>query len=418
MVDRLEAGYNNSKFRTSMTQQEGHVPARVVQGYVTNINLTKWTVDIIGQYDRKKWFNIQVGSPYLHHSNGEGISIFPEVGATAMVCLPSDSSPPFVLAFVMPMETVDDSSTDAPQGTTSHGQQTPNATAASFSGGRPAPKPGDIWMRTRDNNFVILHRGGVVQIGATELAQRIYIPLNNFITDVSQNYQHYNSNGSIVWGMQLGASQTQIPSQFMQTFRVFATDQYADIKVAAGKVYSPVPEPDGGQVLAQTGVGQGDNGQGSNPIIYEVTVSPKGFVAETGALASSNTPAASVFKFTFDRTGNTLLRTEGNFTLQTAKTLLLKVNDLTVEAADAVSMTAVNGFDIDGGQYAHIKGQVVRLGQGISAVARLGDVVTIQPSTPISITFGATPIPGVPAVGVLSLPISGTITTGNPAVKA
>jgi hypothetical protein len=404
-----------------MTSKEGHVAARIVQGSIVNINLTKWTVDIIAQYDRKRYFNIQVSSPYLHHSNGEGISVFPEVGATAMVCLPSDSSPPFVIAFVMAVETVNDSADDAPAGTTSHGQQTPNPTDASFAGGRPQPVPGDIWMRTRDDNFVILHRGGVLQIGATELAQRIFIPLNNLVTDISENYEHHNSNGSIVWGLQTGPSQTQIASQYMQTFRIFTADQYADIKLACGKVYSPVPEPDGGVTLVEAGVAQGDDGQGSNPIIFEVTVSPKGFVAQSGDLADATaTVQDSVLKFTFDRQGNTLLRTEGNLMIQVAKQLTFKLTQpFALEANDTASMTAKNGFDIDGGAYTHVKGSVVRLGAGQSGVARLSDLVSVQAAAvPCVVTFTNPPSAGPNPAVLTTGPIYGSILTGNPAVLA
>jgi hypothetical protein len=396
-----------SKFRNSLTQKEGHEPAKIVQGSVININLKKWTIDIVGQYDRKKYFGIQVGSPYLHHSNGEGISCFPEVGATAMVCLASDSSPPFVMSYVMAPETVNDSATDAPSGTSSHAQQPVNATSSSFDGGRPAVQPGDIWMRTRDNNFVILHRGGVLQIGATELSQRIFIPLNNLITDIDENYEHHNSNGSIVWGLQDGPSLTQYPSQFMQTFRVFASDQYADVKLAIGKVYSPVPEPDGGVTLAKAGVAQGDDGQGSNPIIYEVTVSPQGFVAESGAPAGGNTSKNSVMKFTFDRTGNTLMRTEGNLYFQVTKVLTLDVTGaISIQTQDAFALTAVDGIDMDGGAYTNIKGKIVRLNAGSIPVARQGDLVSIPTTLPFYI--GTSPVPVVTPAG------PGTIAPGTP----
>lgn len=416
-----------TKFRTSFTQKEGHDAAKIIQGRIVNINLVKWTVDVAAQFDRHKYFNIQVSSPYLHHSNGEGISAFPEIGATCMVCVPSDSSPPFLLAFVMAHETVDDASPDAQSGTNSHGQQPANATDASFAGGRPKPKPGDIWMRTRDNNFVILHRGGVLQLGATELAQRIFIPLNNLVEDISGNYEHHNSNGSVVWGLQDGPSLEQFPSQFMQTFRVFATDKYADVKTAVGKVYNPVPEPDGGVALAQAGVAQGDDGKGSNPIIFEVTVSPKGFVAESGETASPSTVTNSVLKFTFDRTGNTLLRVEGNLYCQIKKKLTFKAQgDIEVSTEGNASMTAANGFDLDGGAYTHIKGKVVRLGQGIAPVARIQDLVEMRLlAAPVTLTFSSPPVPNTPIactlstlLGPIQVPFIGSITTGNNEVLA
>jgi hypothetical protein len=411
-----------SKFRNSFTHVAGHEAAKVAQGRIVNTNLVKWTVDVVAQFDRKKYFGIQLGSPYLHHSNGEGMYAFPEVGATCMVCIPSDSSAPFIMAFVMAHETVNDSSADAPLGTSSHGSPVAHATDASFAGGRPKAKPGDICLRTRDGNFVTLHRGGVLQIGATELAQRIYIPLNNLVMDVSENYEHNNAAGSVRWGIQDGPSLEQYPGQFMQTFRVFATDKYADVKLAVGKVFNPVPEPDGGVALAAAGVAQGDNGKGSNPIIVELTVSPKGFVAESGDSASSSTVSSSVFKFVFDRTGNTLLRTEGNLYVQVKKKLTFKVTqDLSIETSAGGQIKAASGLDLDGGTYTHIKGSVVRLGGGAAPVARLGDIVsTILASIPIILTFDSPPSPKTPWACTITTtsPFIGSISSGNQEVLA
>ena len=430
----------STKFRTSFTSKQGHDAGRIVQGKVVNYNLTKWTVDIVGKFDRTSYFNVQVGSPYLHHSNGEGLSVMPEVNATVMICIPSDSAAPFILCFVMASETVDASAPDAPQGTSSHGMPAANPTDSSYAGGRPPINPGDIWLRGRDDNFMVLRRGGVLQIGSTELAQRMYIPLNNQVIDISQNYEHLNAGGAISWGIQVGPSISEYPSTWKQTFRVFANDQYADVKVSAGDVTNPVPEPDGGVALAAAGVGAGDDGKGSNPIVYEVAVSPKGFNALTGEV-QSGAVAASVMKFTFDRHGNGLSRFAGSFYFQVTKALTLDVvGTITIKTGDAMSMTAVNGIDIDGGVYTAIKGKVVRLGEGTLPVVRQGDVVTTdidvtQPFTAASplmqltITTAAPFIPGVPNPVIAQLAptpgnllligkVFGTNTGGNPDVLA
>lgn len=405
-----------SKFRSSWTHKEGSVPAEVVQGRVVNVNVVKWTVDVVAQFDRKRYFNIQVGSPYMHHSNGEGVYIVPEVGATCMVCIPSDSSAPFVLAFTMAHELVDDATDDAPQGTNSHGGAVPNATDASFAGGRPKAIPGSIYMRTRDGNFVSLHRGGVLSLGATELAQRIYIPLSNLITDISENYEHHNSAGSVKWGIQDGPSKEKLPAQWQQTFRVFAADKYADVKMACGRVFAPVPEPDGGTAMGAAGVGQGAD----NPIIFEVAVSPKGFVAESGEIVDPSTVKNSVMKFTFDRKGNTLFRVEGNVSFVFKKKLTIKVTqDIDITTDGAGRLKAAKGFDIDGGAYTHVKGDVVRLGAGTRPVAGLGDIVAIPITVPapILLTFNSPPVPGAPIACTIQtpplLPLAGSITTGN-----
>ena len=428
-----------TKFRTSFTSKQGHDAGRIVQGKVVNYNLNNWTVDVQGQFDRTAYKGISVGSPYLHHSNGEGFYVMPEVNATVMVALPSDTSPPFVMCFVMAPETIDASATDAPQGTSSHGTPAKNSTDSSFAGGRPPANPGDIWIRTRDDNFVILRRGGVLQLGSTELAQRIFIPLNNQVIDISQNYEHNNAGGTIAWGIQTGPSLTQYPATFMQTFRVFANDAAADIKVASGYVTTPIPEPDQtGMGIA--GVGAGDDGKGSNPIIYEVTVSPKGFNTQTGE-ALSGAVAASVMKFTFDRHGNGLTRFAGNLYFQVTKNLTFDVTGKVVlTCKDSISVTAVNGIDIDGGAYTAIKGKVVRLGAGTLPVGRQGDVVTtpIDPTQPftaaspmmqVAITLQSPPVPGTPVSAMMQIlptpgnllltgKVLGTITGGNTSVLA
>lgn len=378
-----------------MTQTAGHEAARICQATVINYNLVNWTVDVRAQYDRKSYKNIQVSSPYMHHAMGEGFWAFPEVGATCMVCLPSDSSAPFVLCYIMANTTINTSADDAPLGTTQHGQPPANPTGASFAGGRSTPVPGDMCLTTRDGNFVYLHRGGVLQVGSTELAQRFYIPLNNLIMDVSQNYEHQNSGGAIKWGIQEGPSQTNYPTQFMQTFRVFANSQYADIRVYCGDVTSPLGEPDGGVNQAIAGVGAGNDANADNCILFEVAVSPNGFIPTSG-IPAPGAVAASVMKFTFDRQGNTLYRTEGNFFFQVDKALTMDVQGaISVSSQANVSMTAVNGFDIDGGAYSHIKGNVVRLGVGQAGVMRKGDFVSClltAASLPLTVI---TPIPVV-----------------------
>jgi hypothetical protein len=384
-----------SKFRTSMTSVAGHGPAKICQGRIVNINLLKWTVDVIAQFDRKRYFNIQVSSPYLHHASGEGIYVMPEVNATVMVCIPSDSTAPFVLGFIMPTETVDSSTDDAPLGTTQHAQAPANATDSSYAAGRTA-NPGDIVMRSRDNNFVILHRGGVLQVGATPLAQRLYIPLQNLVMDISENYEHQNSGGAIKWGIQEGPSQTTHPTQFVQTFRVFAENQYADVRVTCGDITGPYGDPDGGVAAAADGLGQKNNtATASNCVLFEIAVTPQGFNVSTGV--PNDVPvSASTFRFAYDRTGNVFLRNAGNFSQQTqGKYTLSVVGDLSVSSQGVVELTSPKSVKINGGKETDIIGTVVRLNAGKNAVASKGDMVRIDVATTTPLQVGPTPIPVV-----------------------
>ena len=422
------------RFRTTQMHQAGTDPSLVLQGRVVNVNLPNWTVDVVATFDRKRYFDIQIGVPYAHYSAGEGFSVTPDIGAQCMVCVPGDSAPPFVMCFVMPHETVDNSSTDAPSGTRSHGNTPANATDASYAAGRPLPQSGDIGITGRDGNFIILHRGGVLSIGSTSLAQRMYIPLGNLVTDVSGNYQHLNTGGSHTWSVQTGVAKTHIPTQHLETYRVFADNQYADVRITKGNVFSPMPEPDGGTALAQTGVGQGSN----NELVFDVAVAPNGFDAVTGDVANSGVSKTSVFRFVFDQQGNTLTRIEGKFYLHVTGTVTLDLSDdMNVTGQKSFTLTTQSGATINGGSFAAVKGSVVLLGPGKTPVALLGGAVTstiqmmqatITPIAPIPVTTPSGPgtiAPGVPILVTLTvgvpgspLPIGGSIVTGSYTVKA
>lgn len=397
-----------SRFRTSHTQRAGHEPAKFVQGKVLNVNLVTWTVDILSQFDRHTYFDIQVASPYLHFNSGEGIYVVPEVGAVCMVCLPSDSSPPYVAHFLMPFESIDTSAPDAPNGTRSRGSAQPSGGDASFAGGRLRLQPGDIVLRGRDGNSIILHRGGVLSIGANELAQRIYIPLNNQVVDVSENYAHHNTGGSVTWGLQDGPSQSHFPAQHMQTVRVFADDKYADIRISSGRIYDPLSEPDGNTEAREAGIVGGDD----NPIIYEIAVSPKGFVAQSGAVANAGTVAGSVYKFTFDRQGNTYTRCEGNWVHLAKKNYTLKVSNTYAIECDVGTITAKNGLTLNGGTDTNINGTKVQVNNGDAPVARMGDPISWS-GGPLyaTITLGA---PGAVGPAAMGAPLPAQVVFGPP----
>lgn len=146
---------------------------------IINVNITDWSVDCVSEYGDKKYFDIQVNATYFHFANGEGIYVQPEVGALCWVCVPSSGR--FAAPFVMGFQSPHDEETD------------------SFRGGRQNLNPGDIMLRTRDENFLVLRRGGVVQIGSTPTAQRFYLPIRNFIRDFCENYELFTFGGDLTW---------------------------------------------------------------------------------------------------------------------------------------------------------------------------------------------------------------------------
>jgi hypothetical protein len=154
-------------------------PAYIETVRIFNVNIDDWSVDCISEHGVKRYFDIQVMSPYFHFMNGEGIYVMPEIGALAWLCILSTGkmAPAFLLGYQAPFDETD----------------------KSYRAGRQNLNPGDIMMRTRDENFIILRRGGVIQIGATPIAQRMYVPLRNFIQDFCENYKLSTFGGEMFW---------------------------------------------------------------------------------------------------------------------------------------------------------------------------------------------------------------------------
>lgn len=192
-----------------------YVSATVESARIINVNIREWSVDVITEHGRR-YTDIQVGSPYLHYANGEGIYIVPEVGAYCWICKPSSGidSLPFVVAFQTPL-----------------GQQD-----LSYRANRPELNPGDIMMRTRDENFLILRRGGVVQVGATPAAQRMYIPVKNIIKDFCENYLMHTLAGETEWIVHRDEKSTDGTelTEFQIRVKEKANDPGHVVKIAAG----------------------------------------------------------------------------------------------------------------------------------------------------------------------------------------
>jgi hypothetical protein len=399
-----------SSFRTSMTSSEGLDHTDIFMGHVTNTDLVNYTVDVVSQFDQVRLLAIPVGSPYQHSNRGDGFSVVPEVGAKCAVCWPGDSSPPFILAFIMPHETITDAgdTDEAPGGTESRGNSSQGPTTASFAGGRPVGKPGDMFVRGRDGNFLYLHRGGVLQIGSTELSQRIYIPLNNLIMDVAENYTMYNSGGSIRWGIQDGEGETQLPSEFTQTFRVYANEQFADIRVAAGRVHDPVPETDTDALADEQVVGLAV----TEPVVYEMTLAKNGFNAEDG---SPIVGAGNLVKlrFVFDRAGNAFMRMDGNVGILCKQRLRVRVKGpMEVFADNAFSLTVANDARVQVGGVFALSASVLKYNGGSRPVAFVGSQVAIT-LPPTLLMVAPTPAGFAPIPPGLNTAI-GVVTSGEP----
>jgi hypothetical protein len=189
------------RFPNVPTEGESY-DARIFIGRIVNVRYKNYAVDVIVDTTGARFENVQLGMPYFHYTGGEGIYVMPEVGAHCAIVVPSDSTDPFVIGFLGVAEevTVGEQTTSTTDETEdAAGESKVTDVDISYRNNRPLMRPGDICIRTRDGAFIHLRRGGVVQIGATAVSQRMYIPVRNFIRDFAENYEMETAGGRMLW---------------------------------------------------------------------------------------------------------------------------------------------------------------------------------------------------------------------------
>lgn len=177
-----------------------YVPTQVETVRIVNVNIEDWSVDCVSDEANKRFFDIQVMSPYFHFANGEGWYCMPEVGAMAWICKPSVGrmAAPFIMGFQSPFD----------------------ETQQSFQAHRQSLNPGDMMWRTRDENFIILRRGGVVQIGATPVCQTILVPIKNLMRHFCENWELNTFGGEMLWSVDRDDQTTDGAAPTTLTFNV------------------------------------------------------------------------------------------------------------------------------------------------------------------------------------------------------
>lgn len=192
------------RFRTSPTEADLY-PSMILLGRIINVKYDTFCVDVMVDSTGSVYNDVQIGCPYFHPYEGEGIYVMPEVNCQCVIGIPSDHTDPFVICF---LGAVEDKTKGELQGSQTSGEiqkgledeeKDLEELQMSYRNSRPLLRPGDIYMKTRDGNFLTLRRGGVVQIGATAIAQRMYVPIRNFIRDFAENYSMDTAGGRMSW---------------------------------------------------------------------------------------------------------------------------------------------------------------------------------------------------------------------------
>ena len=186
--------------------------ATVEFGRVLDVDMASYTCTVTTQFTKKPQSGVTFMTPYQHFANGEGIYFMPEVGSLVWICFPSDGNRPFILGWA------------------------PAAEEGDYRSRKKELNPGDIYLGTRDENFLILRRGGVVQIGGGPICQRIFVPIENMIRDFCENYALNTLGGDLEWSIAREESTTdgKRPALLKLHAREFSDDQKHVAKLEIG----------------------------------------------------------------------------------------------------------------------------------------------------------------------------------------
>lgn len=418
--------------KNSPIKKAGFTPALVVVAKITRVDAATYTASVRSVFDNHAYDNVQISSPYQHIQGGAGLYIQPKEGAVCCVVVPSDSSPPFLLCYLSPLrsDTNKAASNQEPTETTEQGvaleqaqdQQLVDAQAAprgkpSFDGNRPASDSGDGNWRGHNGNFITLYDSGILALGATPLAQRIYLPLTDKVLDVAGEYEMKHPGGGVHWGV---TTRPSSPVAHTSSWRLLADEDFATIRLSIGTV-TPLGEPDGDAgettALAELGVGAAED------VCWELSATPggtKGFDPEKKGMPSTDeVRQASVFRALFDKKGGAFLRAAGSALFSIKKSLRIKAGETLMVLAKKWSISAdpdTGEAVLDGGAALSLKGKVIQCNGGGRPASGVGDQVEIA-VPPFNITGT---LNGQPFTGVATL-VAGTargeIVTGSETVR-
>lgn len=159
---------------------------------------------------------VQWASPYSHQYKGQGSYCMPEIGSMCLVLWTvvdpitgvsgSFKIDPIVIGFYLPAkfeeggEPVKQSSGPMELEDCTISGDEEEIGDPSYRNKREKIIPGDIVCgKTSSGNKVILYTGGVTQVHATDICQRLYISVDNWIRDFCQNYIMACDGGYVKW---------------------------------------------------------------------------------------------------------------------------------------------------------------------------------------------------------------------------
>lgn len=134
-------------------------------------------------------------TPVFLSPNGQGMWFLPEVGTRVLVGTVGKGTRNEYTFLIGAAFAIDQDPLDVGDDAVNDGETDEDPIEVDFRNNRAIHQPGDIVLSSSDRNFMIMRKGGIIELGATQIAKRFYIPLQNVIRDLCQIYEMQNSAG-------------------------------------------------------------------------------------------------------------------------------------------------------------------------------------------------------------------------------
>lgn len=335
--------------------------ALVERARVVTVNIRDFTCDVTTEFTFKNKFDIPFMTPYCNQIQGEGMNFMPEVGAMCWICEPSEEERE---AFILGWTMVDE--------------------GGSYRGGRELLNPGDLHFKTRDGNFLFLRRGGIVQIGATPVCQRVYLPIRNIIQDFAENYELHTPAGDLTWKVLRKEED--------------AAGKQACTYTLACKEFSDDPNEDTVAVLKM-----GSHGEANDTILSLLTRDKGGGTTQTCLeINKAGELSWTVKKLTLKVQGDMDVAVDGLFQLAVMGAIDISAVGALSASAVSISLTA-GGAIMELGGVAKLDGSSVNLGSALFPALRASPDMVAWIGAVTALLIGP-PTPPIPAMRGLLIP--------------
>jgi hypothetical protein len=315
---------------------------------VLDVDTANYVCTVGTEFTQKPLTWVTWASPYEHHDNGEGMYMMPEVGSVCWLVEPSDGGMPFILGWT----SIEDD-------------------YASHRHRKMDLNPGDIYLGTRDENHLWLRRGGVIQIGATPLCTRVFLPIDNIIRDFCENYLLQTLGGNLEWSVALAEKDS---GNKQATTLSLKARQYADDAwpIALLQIGSHSNSEDTILTLAINDSG-GEAPEGRLSITLD----------KTGEMVVKQTSPDITKKVLWDLTGNFEVTTPQQIKLESKLTARLASETLVEVEGKMVTITSLQDVVAVAAQ----KGMTIKKGDGSGALEVAGATHPVVLATDELIAF-------------------------------